>query len=605
MSEIGPIDPARLSLRQKRNKRQRLLSLILNSEDSELKPPEIGFPADGNSKGPVVEPNRVGLGIDFGTSAIAMALVGDAQRTVPFQFRPAGAEEKEPFPYLESSLARLTSRGHALLGDNYNLEDAYRLSVQSGWAFDPCLKRRIEWLARTRGAGDWQKSAVLDVAAVTIKALELARHPHGGPVRKSLRGFTGPVFVSLPNTFPRLGAAAVERGVAYGVAAALDLERLPPVRTLLEAEAVAYSELESGTEEGFKGALLVVDAGAGTTDASIVRRDGDSLRVVAHAGLPVGGIDLDALIALQAVEDFSRLDRGGMIDALRFAREKKEQYWGDPNLSVEEAIEAIANSLHDRQRGKEHPKPLAEITAGLTRGYQRYMSLAIDAVLRCLLANRRFAIERVVLSGRASLLLGFRGRVERCLEQLDCRVPISTAGTGEDLKLAVLRGVNAYAYGNQPSIERRPLRAGYELVLGSGPGEELCLLPVGSLLVNGWGVATWRQNTMVAGGSWPILARSLPRHIIEKLLENEGFGASRDEREILESWASRPVLRITGNPPFVDCCAYDFLTQKAMSRYGPPLEDLEAPDVLAHAGRVHPVHGAQEDWFEYFLGDRK
>jgi hypothetical protein len=445
---------------------------------------------------------------------------------------------------------------------------------------------------------------VLDVAAVTIKALELARDPRGVPVRNSLRGFAGPVFVSLPNTFPRPGAAAVERGVAYGVAAALELEKLPPVKTLLEAEAVAYSELEGGAETGFNGTLLVVDAGAGTTDASIVRRDGDSLRVVAHAGLPVGGIDLDALIALQAVEDFSRLDRGQMGSLLRWARDQKVEIWGNPSLSVEQAIEAIAQNVSERP---EHLKTASQslIVAGLTRGYQRYMSLAIDALLRCLLENRRFAVDRVVLSGRASLLRGFRDRVERCLEQLDCRVPISTAGTGEDLKLAVLRGVNSYAYGNQPSIERRPLRAGYELVLGSGPGEELCLLPVGSLLVNGWGVAAWRQNTTVAGGSWPILARSLPRRVIEKLLQNEGFGASRDEREILESWASRPVLRLTGNPPFVDCCAYDFLTQKAVSRYGPPLDDLDSPDSLAQAGRVHPVHGAQEDWFEYFLGDRQ
>lgn len=597
MSEIEPIDLAKLNPRQGKN----ILQTLLTSGDPELKPPEIGFPA-GSNPDPKVEPNRVGLGIDFGTSAIAIALVGSAQRTVPFQFRPAGEKKEDPLPYLESSLARLTSRGHALLADNYNLEEAHLASLHTGWSFDPCLKRRIEWLARTRGAGDWQKSAVLDVAAVTIKVLDLARDARGMPVRNSLHGFAGPVFVSLPNTFPRPGAAAIERGVAYGVAAALGLERLPPVRTLLEAEAVAYSELESWTDNGFEGALLVIDAGAGTTDASIVRRDGDSLRVVAHAGLPVGGIDLDALIVLQCAEDFSRLDRGQLSDTLRWARERKVAHWGNPGLSVEQAIEAIAKDVWDRRRQE---PPQSEIIAGLTRGYQRYISLAIDALLNSLLENRRFAIDRVVLSGRASLLRGFRDRVEKCLEQLDCRVPVSPAGTEEDLKLAVLRGVNAYAFGNQPSIERRPLRAGYELVLGSGPGEELCLLPVGSLLVDGWGVASWRQNTTVAGGSWPILARSLPRRVIEKLLQSEGFEASRDEREILESWASRPVLRLTGNPPFVDCCAYDFLTQKAMSRYGPPLEDLEAPDSLAQAGRMHPVHGAQEDWFEYFLGDRQ
>lgn len=562
--------------------------IVLEHSWRELKEPEVEFPSPFNTPSKSETP-PVSLAIDFGTSAIAVALVGSNPRPLLFKFDQTRS-------FLETAVGRKRDRGHSLLVDNYALAPIYVPSIWSGWVYDASLKRRIEWLARTRPGGSWKESAVLDVAAVTSHILHLAWKDQDQEVLR--RQVQGPVYVSIPNTFPREGAEAIEQGVAYGVAAMLRLDRLPAVKTLLEAEAVAHSVLSQYSQGSKPGMLLVIDAGAGTTDASIVRCEENGLRVVAHTGLPVGGLDLDALIAQQG-KGFESMKLDEIETALRSARELKVKNWngadgGTGSLADRfvQGTKRIAEALNPDKDPQKEKKLVADLTAG----YRRYLGLAVHALLDCLPSSEIVQVESVLLSGRASLLLGFEEEVREAFSARKVQVKIDGAGQGDERKLAVLNGVAAYAGVAQSATRRQPLRAGYELVLRGEIGQETCLLPIGAPLINGWGVTSWSMNPILEQYDWPIYVRTLPQRVIDGLIQRGFFTES--DRFILVGWSVRPVLIIHQAPPFTDCCAFDFLTQKALSRDS----KLEQPSGKPFPSQ-HPVHYAQETWFERFLGD--
>ncbi|HWM94238.1 MAG TPA: hypothetical protein VN493_26010 [Thermoanaerobaculia bacterium] len=569
--------------------------IFLNRLRRELAEPEVEFPPPPYIPSSEGETPPVSLAIDFGTSAVAVALVGSQPFPQLFSFRV----HDQTRSFFEAAVGRKRDRGHSSLVDNYSLAPIYVPSMRSGWVYDVCLKRRIEWLARTWVGGSWKDNAVLDVAAVTSHILHRAWE---GQDRETLRRqIQGPIYVSIPNTFPRDGAEAIEQGVACGVAAMLRLDRLPAVKTLLEAEAVAHSVLSRYGQSAKPRMLLVIDAGAGTTDASIVRSEENGLRVIAHTGLPVGGLDLDALIAQQG-EGFESMEPKKIEGNLRTARELKLMHWNGSNggagsladrfaLGTEQIAEALPKELNTDKK---------KLIDDLTAGYRRYLGLAIHALLDCFRLEELRQVDRVVLSGRASLLLGFEEEVQSALAARgvqDAQKKVEGAGSGDDRKLAVLRGVAAYAGVAQSTTNRQPLRAGYELVLRRAIGRETRLLPIGAQLIHGWGVASWSMNPLLEPGEWPIHVRTLPHKVIGDLIENGFFNES--DRELLVGWSSRPVLMIRGNPPFTDCCAFDFLTQKALSRRKKRVEQAGGEPLPSQ----HPVHYAQENWFERFLGD--
>lgn len=588
MDNETPIDLAQL-----KPQRTWWKQLFLEHLGRELKKPEVEFPPTGEALPYDNETPRVSLAIDFGTSAIAVALVGSDPRPDLFNFR----EGDQVRPFLETAVRRMRNRLHSLLVDNYALPQVY--VPLSDWVYDACLKRRIEWLARTRAEGGWKESAVLDVAAVTSHILHLAwkdRDPEA--LRKLIQG---PVYVSIPNTFPREGAEAIEQGVASGVAAVLRLDRLPAVKTLLEAEAVAHTALSQSRGGPQPEVLLVIDAGAGTTDASIVRCEKNGLRVVAHTGLPVGGLDLDALIAQQE-KGFESMEPTEIESTLRNARDLKLKHWngidGGTGSTADRFEQGTARIAEDLNREND-PQKQQKLIADLTAGHRRYLGLAVHALLDCLPSEELVQVKHVILSGRASLLLGFEEEVVAALAARGAQAKVEGAGQGDERKVAVLNGVAAYARDAQSAAKRQPLRAGYELVLRRAIGRETRLLPIGAHLINGWGVASWSMSPMLETGEWPIHVRTLPHRVIDGLIQKGFFTAS--DRDILVGWSSRSVLIIRGTPPFTDCCAFDFLTQKALSSRKPKPGQKEKGGEIFRS--QHPVHYAQESWFERFLGD--
>lgn len=568
-----------------------------------LSTPQVEFPDPPEP--PPQPPGPTRLAIDFGTSAIAMALVSGNQVT-PLEFETTEGVQ----PILDSPVALRTARDRASLGDNYDLDLPHLRSAVPGWAYFPGLKRRIELLARRGGSPGWEGWAILDVAAICMKAIVKARGPQGRPLRELLEAdFEGPVVLSVPNSFPDLGVGVLRRGVAYGVAAALGLPSLPAIETLLEAEAVAYRALHNKVNPSVLRTVLVIDAGAGTTDASIVRLDDDAVRVLAHTGLPVGGLDLDALIA-QVNMPLAKMDRQQLSQNLRRAGEQKVKFWGHreppsgggPGPTVQEKVSAGAENLcaaFDKSGDGEADRWLKE-------GYRRFLALAVRALIRSLPIAEVGRIDRVILSGRGSLLLGFEEEVREVVKEYGIESDKVT-GAGADLnrKLMVVQGVAEYARSPRSLEERRPRRAGHDLVLRHRLlGDKLVLVRTGAPLLDGWAVRAWYQPGAAEPGLWASIveAHLIPETVLSEL---DGFQDSDGLRENLETWCRREVCQFAAHPPYVAWCTYDFLSQSFVGEVdgGPELK----PRVSGPAeglGLLHPVHLAQEDWFEYFLGEQ-
>jgi hypothetical protein len=563
-----------------------------------LRVPLAEYPPAPRAPGVVTNPDVVDLAIDFGTSAITAALVSTRGVTNLLRFGDG--------LLLDSRMARRATLERSGLGDDYELGPVavqwMRAAPQAGWDYYPCLKRRIEWQARS-GASHWQQEAVLDVAACCWKALDQARTEKGETIADRLSPEFR-IFITVPNAFPQAAVEVLRLGVAYGAAAAREADQLPAVETLWEAEAVAYHELltrNDGQPPDANETVLILDAGAGTTDASIVRSEGGVLRVIAHAGLPVGGLDLDAAIA--------RLRDGGMRGsdasrALVTAREAKQVYWSatapdGAAQPVEQACAGLAEYLSRRQGwpAERDGRPLKD---ALALAHRRYLALAVDALVGCLPQDELLTVDQVVVSGRASLLVGFADRVREALEEHGVRGVAVDGAAGEDRKLAVIWGVGDYVAAAGPKLKRRPLRAGFEMVLRhAAMGDPLVLIPAGHPLDEGWGVQAWYQpetETADARVSHYVDMRLIPIDLVRRLVKDHNLGWSYRD---VASWSVVPSLGIEAEPPFTARVAYDFLTLRVMGEVqGAPVRSPPGQPGRGDEGRLHPVHGLEENWFE-------
>lgn len=570
-----------------------LVSVDLGRKPS---PPAADYPAPRRAaRGAFSSGRGTDLAIDFGTSAIAAALVGGTYAVEVLSF---GGEKLLPAPF-----GRRSALDRSRLADNYELSYGYLggSRPRRGEEYYPCLKRRIEWLARSRSDAGWQSEAVLDVAAVCQLALGKARDRRGRPLTDCLAD-RFQVYITVPNAFPRAAVDVLRRGVSYGVAAALGRREKPAVEALLEAEAVAYSVVAGPRvgEVSHRTTLLVIDAGAGTTDASIVRAAGGELRVSAHVGLPVGGMDLDAFVAgLKGPIDGTRTP-SEISQWLATAEQAKQHHLGEPR-DREEGFHGLARELVRLgawpRTGHRGGRPIAEEIGG---AYERYMALAVRALIRALPADEMKRVEEVVLSGRASLLAGFKDAVRREVAERGPAVAPRCQEGAEDRKLAVVRGVGAYVsstYGSR--WDRRPLRASFEIFLRHEDDRELPLVPAGSPLVRGWGVAAWNQPIRDPGRGDVrprVEMRLVPREVLKKLAA-EGAFDDRALEELLR-WSVLPVLRIDReSPPYSARLAFDYLALDAQLEVdGDRIHELDRPE--SSFGRRHPVHQLEDNWFE-------
>ncbi len=542
------------------------------------------------------------LAIDFGTSAIVVALVGGTHAVEVLRL---GEEMILPSPF-----GRRRRMDHSRLTDNYELSYAYLGNGDRKHEYYPCLKRRIEWLARCREDREWERDATLDVAAICQLALEKARDSHGRPLAECLdREFQ--TYITVPNAFPSGAIDVLRRGVGYGVAAALRRRRLPEVKSLLEAEAVAYGAIARPTlaERRSHTTLLVIDAGAGTTDATILRAEDGDLRALAHAGLPVGGMDLDTFLA-SLKGPFEVAEREGQLSHwLGTAREAKQHHLGetpadpvrDPAAggAIADRCRRLAEELVDtgdwpaRQGGR----PIAE---EIVRVYQRYMALAVRGLIRALPEDEVARVDEVVLSGRGSLLAGFGDTVRQTLAEAGPALVPQCADDPQDRKLAVVQGVGAYVSSTYGSgVDRRPTRSSFEVFLRHENERELTLLKAGHPLVGGWGVAAWHQPERGVGRGptrpW-VGMRLVPRAVLDSLA-SEGTFDDRDLQDLL-SWSVLPLLRIENHrPPYSTRFAFNFLSLEAQLEVdGKPIPHLDRS--VKSFGRQHPVHQLDDNWFE-------
>lgn len=557
-------------------------------------------PADG-----AVHPDLV---IDFGTSAIAAALVGGGPRPEVLLL--------EGKRLLDATFHRRVDLGSSVLGDNYQ----WLATPQKGHQLFPCLKRRIELLARTEDKGAWQHEAILDVAGLCAKVLAGARTEEI-TLERALAGAAFTVYITVPNAFPRAGIEVLRRGVAFGVAAVLGLEREPPVEDLLEAEAVAFGIIAKSFPASSPPltTLLVLDAGAGTTDASIVRAHGDSLQVVAHVGLPVGGLDLDTFIMglrgdYSQWRDEATLERRiKLAGHLRTARNTKERLLhplGAGRARFDAAsCEAMAKELITQQWPETvGGRPLAE---ELAQGLNRYLSLAVHGLLASLPAKELPKVDRVVVSGRGSLLPGFLEATGESLTHLLASLPkpkppppIETAGNDEERKLAVVQGVGTYIRSTFYSqTERQPVRSSFEVQLAHSGHGTLELVEGGQALLEGWAVESWLHSKGTRDVRFQVELRLLPRAAVAQV--KDAFpGEALNE---LEGWAKMLLLRKIQKPPFCARFGINFLTLERFLEINGDritIEGLDGADRGQRYGRIHPVHRLHESWYDVFKEER-
>lgn len=552
------------------------------------------------------------LAIDFGTSTIAAAVAGFGDTQVLW-FREPGTGRLTRL--LDAPVGRRNDLGRATLEENYSLEPVGGLAGR-GWSYYPCLKRRIELLARASANNEWMPQAALDVAGVCLRALSTAQNGDGIPL-KQLLGDGSRVYVSVPNTFPEGGVEVIRTGVGYAVAALLPTTRVPEVFTLLEAEAVAYGKLLapqlSGSDQPLD-PVLVIDAGAGTTDASILRKVDRKLQVVAHAGLPVGGIDLDAFIA-SLEGPLRELEPEALAQGLRRAREQKHKHWQQadagglpPAEQTQRAMEALAREMTD-PRTPEFETMVAKRAESLAQAHRRYLALAAHALVRSLPRQELAQVRSVILSGRSSLVLDFRRSVQEALEEQGCGKLEPLSEKDEDRKLAVVKGVGAFHQAGVSDAERRPLRAIFPVVLNRpepGPDKDEILMKAGHPLLEGWGVVAWHQAADGNDGDveYTIRSRLVGDEVIRDLVAKKRLRPEKESEEAANvlKWSRMFLTRFPMKAPFSARLAYDFLSRRVTLEVDgapvrlPVLPVDDAGGLLL--GRFHPIHELQENWFE-------
>ncbi|MEV4513623.1 Hsp70 family protein [Dactylosporangium sp. NPDC049525] len=202
------------------------------------------------------------LGIDFGTSTTVAVLAVDGREPRPLLF--------DGSPLMPSAVC-LDGDGALVVG-----RDAVHLGMASPGLLEPNPKRRVD--EATVLLGDAEVPVGRLFKAVLDRAVAAADGMSGGPL-------TG-VVVTCP--------------AAWGERRRRVLLDAAPAGTRLVAEPVAaahYFADVAGHRVPVGGTALVYDFGAGTFDASVVRRTDDGFELLATLGLDdAGGLDVDAAL---------------------------------------------------------------------------------------------------------------------------------------------------------------------------------------------------------------------------------------------------------------------------------------------------------------------
>ncbi|MFI5907349.1 ABC transporter substrate-binding protein [Dactylosporangium sp. NPDC051541] len=261
------------------------------------------------------------LGIDFGTSNTVGVLRWPDGRTKPLLF--------DGSPLLPSAVY-VNADGSILTG-----RDAVHSARLQPHRFEPYPKRRVEegtvWLGERDVPVAELVSSVLRRVAVEAERVAGAKPAH--------------VMMTHPATWPpQRRQTLAQAAVAAGLPA-----------PLLSAEPIAaasYFVGTVGTHVPVGGIAVVYDFGAGTFDASVVRRNqGGGFDVLASEGLPdAGGLDVDAAVVAYLGRNFASRE-GGQWRRLTNPESESDrraawQLWEDARLAKEMLSRAATTYVH-------------------------------------------------------------------------------------------------------------------------------------------------------------------------------------------------------------------------------------------------------------------
>ncbi|GIJ43343.1 hypothetical protein Val02_02290 [Virgisporangium aliadipatigenens] len=259
------------------------------------------------------------LGIDFGTSN-TVAMLASADGTVrPLLF--------DGSPLLPSAVFA-EADGRLQVG-----RDAWHSMRIAPGRFEPYPKQRVDDGAVLLGE---TAVPVVDLIAAVLRrvAAEAAR-------------VTGDALAEIVLTCPS-GWGSARRQVLRDAAAAV----FPRVRLVAEPVAAArYFVVSAAGRVPVGGVAAVYDFGAGTFDASVVRRTADGFEVLAERGLTgTGGLDIDAALVEQVGETYAALDpaRWARLTTPSGAEEQRlrRAFWDDIRTAKEMLSRTTATMVH-------------------------------------------------------------------------------------------------------------------------------------------------------------------------------------------------------------------------------------------------------------------
>jgi molecular chaperone DnaK len=283
------------------------------------------------------------LGIDFGTANTVAVLAPSGGTPAPLLF--------DGSPLLPSAVC-LVGGGRFLVG-----RDAQHTALAAPASFEPHPKLRVD-------AGtvllDGVEVPVRDLIAAVLRRVgeEATRVGGGSPTETVL-------------TCPAAWGAA-RRAVLLDAAAAL-----PAPRLVDEPVAAAYRFAAAApVGEPF----LVYDFGAGTFDASVVRRTPDGFEVLASDGLAdCGGLDVDAALVAHLAGTFASRDpqRWARLATPRTTADRRasRQLWDGVRGAKEMLSRVTATLVH---------VPLFEVDAPI--GREEFETLAAPVIARTVAA---------------------------------------------------------------------------------------------------------------------------------------------------------------------------------------------------------------------------